>query len=62
MDAVEAESPHVVHGANLDVTTAMNVDAVKENMRYEIDQVHWHLLVINNETAMVGSSLGQVTL
>ena len=62
MDAVEAESPHVVHGANLDVTTAMNVDAIKENWRYEIDQVHWHLLVINNETAMVGSSLGQVTL
>jgi hypothetical protein len=43
----------------------MNIKAInsKKNWRYENDR--WqkgHLLVIDNETAMVGSSLGQVTL
>ena len=28
VNAVEAESPHVVHGADLDITTAMNVKAI----------------------------------
>ena len=63
VDAVQAESPHVVHGADLDITTAMNIDAkIKRKIGVMKMMAECYLLVINNETAMVGSSLRQVAL
>ena len=60
LKTTNAQSPHISHWTFFNVSSSMNVQT-KYRTSNIINNLRSNLLVINNETAMIKSSLGQLS-